>query len=317
MASINKDSTPKGKGTKITPVVYSEVPNTHVSNMPSTLTYNDKLYCFHQGEYNYGALWYNVWDGVTWEGDKQAPSTALSSGPSAVLFKDKIYVFFQGPKNDTTIWYNVLDPSTSEWKGATELKGKHMTANPSAVVWNGEIYVYHQGWSDHKLWYLTFDGSEPGSDTVVAPNIDIYEGPSAVVFKDSVYIFYQGGKTTTWYHTIDSAGKAQDVKVETTWTTSSPGAVVSHERIFLFHHDNGGANTLYLNIMTDTGSSFVWSGDEQVEGVKLDSGPSAAVLYDNIHCFHQLHGTPKLYFASFAQSTKTSDSHQDPGSGRR
>jgi len=85
-----------------------QVPNTGMSSSPSAVLFNNKIYCFHQGSNDSGALWYNVFDGTNWSGDVQVTNTGMSSSPSAVVFNNQIDCFHQGYNNCGALWYNVF-----------------------------------------------------------------------------------------------------------------------------------------------------------------------------------------------------------------
>jgi hypothetical protein len=73
----------------------TQVPSTSMSSSPSTVIFNNELYCFHQGSGKNGQLWYNVFNGTNWTGDVQVPGTGMSSSPSAIVFNNKLYCFHQ------------------------------------------------------------------------------------------------------------------------------------------------------------------------------------------------------------------------------
>jgi hypothetical protein len=61
------------------------VPNTGLTFGPSAVTYDGKLYVFHNGQDGQW-LWVNVFDGATWTGDAPVPNTGLSFAPGAVVW---------------------------------------------------------------------------------------------------------------------------------------------------------------------------------------------------------------------------------------
>jgi hypothetical protein len=54
-----------------------------MSESPSALFFNDRLYVFHNGTAGRGQLWYSSFDGQTWAADQQVPGVGMSESPSA------------------------------------------------------------------------------------------------------------------------------------------------------------------------------------------------------------------------------------------
>jgi hypothetical protein len=110
----------------------AQVPNTGLSQSPSAVVFNDKLYVFHQGQGQTPAskwLWWNnavmVRDVLVWAGDAQVPNTGMFGNPSAVTFDGKLYVFHQGQGiaaagvGDGWLWMNVFDGKN--WSGDAQV----------------------------------------------------------------------------------------------------------------------------------------------------------------------------------------------------
>ena len=62
-----------------------QVQDLGMSESPSAVVFNGRLYVFHQGTGGDGQLWYDISsDGKTWAGDQQVQNLGMSAGPSAV-----------------------------------------------------------------------------------------------------------------------------------------------------------------------------------------------------------------------------------------
>jgi hypothetical protein len=93
-----------------------------------------KLYVFHQGEGENGQLWYSVFDGTNWSGDRYLPNIGMSQSPSAVAWAGGITVFHQGFADNGSLWYT-YSPDGANWGEDTLVQNVGMTASPSAVVY--------------------------------------------------------------------------------------------------------------------------------------------------------------------------------------
>jgi hypothetical protein len=111
-----------------------------MSEGPSVVADNGRIYCFHQGTGDNGQLWYNVLNGGTWAGDAQVPNTGMSKSPSAVVFNGQIFCFHQGSGENGQLWYNILDLNRG-WLGDTQLPNTGMSKSPGAVVFNGQLSI--------------------------------------------------------------------------------------------------------------------------------------------------------------------------------
>ena len=92
-----------------------------------------EIYVFHQGRGDNGQLWYNVFDGEAWEGDRKAPNTGLTAGPSAVVYDDEIWVLHQGRGDNGWVWCNIFDGEA--WEGDEALGDTGISQGPGAVVY--------------------------------------------------------------------------------------------------------------------------------------------------------------------------------------
>ena len=103
-----------------------------MSESPSAVVYNGKLYVFHQGPGD-GHLWYSVFDGTSWSTDSQIQPLGMSGSPSAVVWKGGITVFHQGANNNGQLLYT-YSPNGINWGGDTLVQNLGLTDSPSAVV---------------------------------------------------------------------------------------------------------------------------------------------------------------------------------------
>lgn len=113
-----------------------QVPSTNITSNPSVVTFEGKLYCFHQGNMSNGELWYNVFDGVSWSGDKQLQSSELSWGPGATtnlrnevrnLLESEVIARQPPLPNPSSIKFVCPADSTFNWDNYIEQKGWGLT----------------------------------------------------------------------------------------------------------------------------------------------------------------------------------------------
>jgi hypothetical protein len=113
----------------------AQVPNTNLSDGPSAVEFNDKLYVFHNSQ---DGPWLSVnvsSDGATWAGDTPVPNTGITFSPSAVVFDGQLYVFHNG-QDGQWLWANV-SPDGTNWVGDTPVSSTGLSFSPGAVVWGG------------------------------------------------------------------------------------------------------------------------------------------------------------------------------------
>lgn len=106
-----------------------------MSSGPSSCVYREKLYCFYSGslgqDTNGNALFYNVFDGESWAGERQVPATNIAKNPSAVVFEGMIYVFHEGNLANEELWYNRFDGS--EWLEDVQIPAAELSWGPGAT----------------------------------------------------------------------------------------------------------------------------------------------------------------------------------------
>ena len=268
------------------------VPNTGMSSRPSAIVYDNKIYCFHQGNGNNGELWYNVFDGtdgtdgvdgIGWAGDVRVSRTGMSSGPSATVYNNKIYCFHQGLGKNTELWYNVFDGK--RWTGDIRVSNINMCSGPSVIVYKNKIYCFYHGRGKNgQLWYNVFDGTSWAGEKRVS-NTGLSSGPSATVYKNKIYCFHQGGGKNgeLWYNVFDGTNWQGDARVPNTGLSSKPFATVYNDKIYCFHQGYKWNGELWCNVYDGTD----WAGDARAVSTGLSSGPSATVYNEKIYLFFQ------------------------------
>lgn len=260
------------------------VSSTGMSASPSTVLFNDQVYCFHQGGSNNGQLWFNIYNSSEWLGDIRVANTTIYGSPAVVVFNDLIYCFYQSSETDYRLMYITFDGLN--WSSPSIVPNT-LSSGASAVVFNGLLYCFHQGHSHNgSMWYNTFDGSTWSGDIHVA-NTGMSSSPSAVVFNDKIYCFHQGHSNngSMWYNVFDGSSWAGDAHVPSTGMSSSPSAMIFDNKIYCFDEGHSDNNQLWFNVLDDS----TWLGDEMVPRTGISNGPSALLFNDDIYCFHQGH----------------------------
>jgi hypothetical protein len=281
----------------------TQVPNTGMSEGPGAAVFTNsaanpsKLYCFHQGAYENGQLWYNVSpDGSSWAGDQQVLNTGISAGPSAVSFSPSassnplLYCFHQDSGGDGYLRYNTsADGST--WTSELSVPKTGMSAGPSAVAFTNnatnpaKLYCFHQGISNNgQLWYnVSSDGIHWEGDRQ-APNTSMSASPGAVVFNSKLYCFHQGGGDSgqLWYNVSpDGAAWEGDRQVPNVGMSAGPSAVVFSytdanqqviTNLYCFYQGSGNKGELWYSTSSD---GVTWSAAQQVSSMSMSAGPSA------------------------------------------
>ena len=114
-----------------------QVKAANMSESPSAVVFQDKLYCFHQGRTPTGGangqLWYLVYDGDEWSEEMLVPGTGMSESPSAMVLGDELYCFYQGESKAGTLWCD-YSADGKNWREEKWSGDKIMSASPSAVL---------------------------------------------------------------------------------------------------------------------------------------------------------------------------------------
>ena len=88
-----------------------------ISDVPSAVTFDDKIYVFHQNGTS-GELWFNSSsDGILWKGDTPLTHAVSTDGLGATVFQDKLFILYQGAGTQTQLLYNrSFSAGSLEWE---------------------------------------------------------------------------------------------------------------------------------------------------------------------------------------------------------
>jgi galactan endo-1,6-beta-galactosidase len=153
------------------------VPNTGMSVSPAAVWYNNQLYVFHQSYGETGELYFNVFDGASWQGDRQVPGTGvcMSSSPGLAAAGGTLYCFYQGAGHNGQLYFSSL--ANSSWQTVNaQVANTGMSAAPGALVTSlppppaaivapnpAEVRVApFDGWGTSLCWWANQFGTAPG-----------------------------------------------------------------------------------------------------------------------------------------------------------
>ena len=257
--------------------------NTGITGSPSATVLNSGLYVFHQGQSNNEELWYNVFNGSSWAGDKQLSNVGMSNSPSAVAFNNQLYVFYEGPGNNEQLWYSVMGAS-GNWGPNTFLHPWGSQSGPALVSYNSVMYCFYE--SLGQLCYsINPGGSNFWNTQMLVPGVSLTGAPSAVLFNNLFYIFYQsaaGGEM--WYVTYDSSTSAwsSPAQVPGVSMTESPSAVVFNNELYVFYQ--GTAVFSQICYCVFNGTSWAAPAAPPIGG--MTGSPSAVVFNNDLYVFY-------------------------------
>jgi hypothetical protein len=115
-----------------------------MTNSPSAVVYGGKLYVFHHDSGNDGRIWYNVFNGTSWEGDKMVPNAWLKGSPNVVVYQNKIVIFHRAGGDSNDLWSIHFDGSSFQNK---KCEGIRLSCSPAAIVDGNSLRVFYQ---DHE-----------------------------------------------------------------------------------------------------------------------------------------------------------------------
>ena len=95
-----------------------ELPYTSaINDVPSAVTFDDKLYVFHQSGTS-GELWFNTSsDGILWKGDTPLTHAVTTDGLGTTVFQDKLFIFYQGAGTlIQSLYYRSFSAGSLEWE---------------------------------------------------------------------------------------------------------------------------------------------------------------------------------------------------------
>ncbi|KAF4973360.1 hypothetical protein FSARC_338 [Fusarium sarcochroum] len=197
------------------------IPNTNTDWGMSAVTFKDKLWFFHHGV-PYQKLRYNVFDGQSWESDKEVGIPDVNWGFTAVVFNEKIYVFHRMGELD--LWYVVFNGNN--WEESKQVPKTSTSWGMTAVVYHGKIYLMHHGWEGpNYVWYNVFNGRTWEGDKFI-PDCDPEGELSSVVFNDKIYMFYKNMENLDIYSHVFDGDSWNIEKVEGVSTSKGVGCIV-------------------------------------------------------------------------------------------
>jgi hypothetical protein len=200
-----------------------------------------------------------------------------------------LHYLHQAADSSRQLYYAYFDGLS--WTPDNPVSNTNTHDGPSAVLYGGKLYVFHRGeQSDDRLWYNVFDGNTWAGDQH-APDTYLHRRPSVVMWNGLIYCFHRGGgdDAQLWYNTFDGSNWGGDTPVTNTLLWHGPSAVVHDGEVLVFHQGSAGDgqwgdNNLWLNRLDSNGN---WSGDTQVQGVRISQGPSAVSAGGSVYCFHE------------------------------
>lgn len=158
----------------------SQVLSITLSQNPSVVFYQGKLYCFYQDSDHSGKLRYAVCKreqedsntGYIWQTDsdlgKMIDATPMSGSPSAVVYQGNLYCFYQTQTGVGQLGYVMLDTDienkSAVWQQSKWLLDVGMSGSPTFVVFQNQLYCFYQGrkvdgTGDGHIWYTPVIGT--------------------------------------------------------------------------------------------------------------------------------------------------------------
>jgi hypothetical protein len=251
----------------------TQIQNIGMTDSPSAVVYDGKLYVFHQGSNNNGQLWYTFSsDGIlgNWGADTLVPNVGMTGAPSAVVDGSYLIVFHQGYNSNGQLWHVTFDGTN--WGQDTQIPNVGMSGSPSTVVYNGNLYVFHQGYANNgQLWYTVAPGGMVGGnwgrDTQVQ-NVGMTASPSAIVDGNvnDLLVFHQGSNNNgqLWYSPFNGTNWGKDTQIPNVGMSESPSAVFYNGDLYVFHQGSGDNGQLWYTVSPGGALGRPWGGDTPV-----------------------------------------------------
>ena len=122
-----------------------------MSESPSPVLWNDKLYICFQGADRDGTLKYVVSNGDTWSDVHEVTAARMSSSPAAIIVDGGIRVFHQSlGETGRLCWVDLQGPY-----GDVPVVGIKMSHSPAVIEFEGKIHCLHHGPGENgELWGL-------------------------------------------------------------------------------------------------------------------------------------------------------------------
>lgn len=124
-----------------------------MSNAPSAIVWNDKLYVFFQGGGQNETLNYMSFDGNKWSEPNRIDGVGMSGSPNAMLTKDNIIrIYHQSSGKSGHLWYHDFEAK----RGDIPVVCIGMSDSPSVVRYGDNYVCIHQGYENNKKLYSCF-----------------------------------------------------------------------------------------------------------------------------------------------------------------
>jgi hypothetical protein len=261
---------------------------------------DSRLLFVHRGKWGVDdSLWYQLYHGKKWQGDKQLPKHYSADGAALVMLKGSCYCVHRGGQNDDKLYMAQFVLEGERWTADQALPDVRSSRNPAAVAFdvNGvpNIIVVHRGWKpDEQLYWTRWDG-HGWTKTVPLGNHHSSDDPALAVYEvdkvKKVYCLHRGGGTddNIYMTTFDGATWSADVKLPDHHTgfafakdgAGVVGAAEYKGRLHLLHKGKQGDNAIWHAHY----NGATWSTDSKLTEHQ-GSGISLATLDGVLHMVH-------------------------------
>jgi hypothetical protein len=198
-----------------------------MSESPSLVAHNGKLWAFYQGPGFDGKIRYaQTDDGRQWTlGEQPLPKTKTSASPAAVQFQGRLYVFHQSSKNTGYLYFTMLN-ADGNWTTDTRIEGVRMSDSPTPVVFKGSLYVFHQGISgNEELWYTASADGGSWRDDAQISDMRVTYSPAASVLGQTLYVATnKSDRALTLARSADGVSW-KTAGVEDAWLSRAPSLI--------------------------------------------------------------------------------------------
>lgn len=249
-----------------------------ITGGPAVAVYKGVVHVFRRGSGdNANTLMHMKFENGDWSADESL-GAGLTFNPAAVVYDDKLWVFHQDGAGSGAMYYMTYDGES--WTADTQLP-LGMSFSPGAAVYDDKLWVFHSGYegrsidgSDHRLWYITYDGSSWSDDTSLLTYA--WGSPSLAAQGNNLFLFYEqyyggasgllGGQRydgTNWniYYTLPCR------------ISQTPAVVSFNGSVYVFHQGYNEDGSLWY--IRWNGST--WDADVMCPPLMSDS-PGVAVL---------------------------------------
>ncbi|PJZ25552.1 hypothetical protein CH352_17340 [Leptospira hartskeerlii] len=165
-----------------------------ITDSPSAVIFQDKLYVFHHGFGDNGQVWCRIFNGVKWTPDTEIKEFhGITDSPSAVVFQYGLWIFHQGRGTNSVGKIYLVQKNSTEWFQDKQLEPySGISSSPSAVVFQDKLHVFHQGEGRNgQVWLRIFNNGRWENDQRLAHCLPMMNSPFAVVFQNKLYLLHQ------------------------------------------------------------------------------------------------------------------------------